>query len=253
LYNSKVYQKDIARIIALDVSQSMNANDLSPSRMERAKYKVLDILRKIKDGQTGMIVFSSEAFVVSPLTTDTNTIANMVPVLDTTIVPVQGSSIEVALQKAVTLLNQAGYARGQIILVTDDTPSVGALTLAAKLATQGYQISVLGVGTANGGPIANPDGGFVTDDKGNIVFAHLDSSALEALSSAGNGIYVPFSNDNSDLEQILPELNQNSLANKLAKDIAAQKLWNDEGHWLIWLLIVLAAIMGRKGWLEKIC
>lgn len=253
LYAEPVYQKNIGRVIALDVSPSMNANDISPSRIQRAKFKVLDLLHDIKEGQTGMIVFSSAAFVVSPLTTDTNTIANMVPVLDPSIVPVAGSDIDSALQKAVALLNQAGYLEGQIIIVTDSTPSSLALRDASKLAKQGYHVSVLAIGTKDGGPILKPNGGFETDDKGNIIFAHLDSSALEKLASNGSGVYAPFSNDSSDLKEILNEGNPNDLSNKPSKEMQTQNLWRDEGHWLIWLAIILAVFIARRGWLEKIC
>lgn len=92
-------QKNISRVIALDVSQSMDTTDVSPSRLERAKYKIFDILRRIKEGQVGMIVFSSEPFVVSPLTSDANTIENLVTVINSDIVPVQGHNIYKALKK----------------------------------------------------------------------------------------------------------------------------------------------------------
>ncbi|MDE5020693.1 VWA domain-containing protein, partial [Francisella tularensis subsp. holarctica] len=96
--------------------------DVSPSRLERAKYKIFDILRRIKEGHVGMIVFSSEPFVVSPLTSDANTIENIVTVINSDIVPVQGHNIYKALKKSEQLIEQAGVQQGQIILITDSSP-----------------------------------------------------------------------------------------------------------------------------------
>ena len=88
-----VYQKHSARVIALDVSPSMNATDLKPSRLVRAKYKEIDLLKKIKQGDTGMVVFSGLPFVVSPLTHDTNTISSMLSNIDSNVVPVAGYNL----------------------------------------------------------------------------------------------------------------------------------------------------------------
>lgn len=250
-YAQNVYQKNIARVIALDVSQSMNTSDIVPSRLERGKYKILDLLHQIKEGQTGMVVFSSAAFVVSPLTADSNTIANMVPVLDSTIVPVQGSDIAAALIKSAKLLKQAGFTQGQIILITDSTPSNNAIDVAHKLAEDGYTTSVLGIGTKQGGPVTNADGSLATDSNGNVTIASLDSTSLAKLAKTSNGEYIAFTNNNSDINQLLDE-NKFDLQNP-SKRMETKNLWKDEGHYLIWLLIILSAFIARKGWLEKIC
>ena len=227
MYGQPVYQKNIARVIALDVSQSMTATDIAPSRLDRAKYKSIDLLHNITEGQTGMVVFSSSSFLVSPLTNDTNTIASMVPVLDNNIVPVQGSDILPALRKSAKLLKQAGNTRGEIILITDSTPSDEAIKEAKALAADGYTTSVLGIGTEN------------------------SSDRLRSLATAGKGSYVDFSNDNSDIDSLL--LKKNKLTSKASKELQIKSLWRDEGHYLIWLLVFLVAFLARRGWLEKIC
>lgn len=230
-YPTPVYQKHIARVIALDVSQSMDANDLSPSRLQRAKYKTLDLLNVIKEGQTGMIVFSSLPFIVSPLTNDTNTIANMVPVLSSDIVPVQGSDIEKALSKSAQLLKGAGYTQGQIILITDSYPTNDAIQEAKALAKQGYITSVLGIGNSNS----------------------LDVNTLEQLAKAGGSEYIQFNSRNSDIEELLSNYNANGLINESSKETQMENLWKDEGVYLIWIAMLLIAFIARKGWLEKIC
>lgn len=253
LYAQNVYQKNIARVIALDVSQAMNTHDIAPSRLERAKYKILDILHNIKEGQTGMIVFSSTPFVVSPLTSDTNTIASQIPVIDSSIVPVQGSNLKAALQKSASLLNQAGYSRGEIILITASRPTDEDLEEAAKLAKNGYITSILGIGTSQGGVLTDEKGSLITDKNGNAIVASLDSNSLKNLAQSANGIYTEFSNDSSDIQQLLNHTNLNNLKNNPNQTTETKNLWKDEGHWLIWLLIILCAFIARKGWLEKIC
>ena len=226
-YGQPVYQKNIARVIALDVSQSMTATDIAPSRLERAKYKALDLLHNIHEGQTGMIVFSSSSFLVSPLTNDTNTIASMVPILDNSIVPVQGSDILPALKKAAKLLNQAGNTRGQILLITDSEPSDEAIAEAKKLSGEGYFISVLGIGT------------------------DTSSTKLRNLATNGDGQYLDFTNDDSDINLLLQQ--NNNISDKASKELQTKTLWKDEGHYLIWVLVFLVAFLARRGWLEKIC
>ena len=251
----QVYQKNVARVIALDVSTSMNAVDLSPSRMQRAKYKIIDLLKSMKEGQVGMLVFSSQPFVVSPLTSDSNTIAELVPVIDTNIVPVQGSNMSNALLKAAQLLQQAGLHHGSIILVTDSSPDSASLITTKKLATIGYNVSVLGIGTVTGAPVTNGSNGtFITNAQGNIVFDSLDVTGLQTLAHAGDGVYVPFTLDNTDINTLLAHENNMSKSNQYIVDHSlTTTLWHDEGHLIIWLLMFIAVFIGRKGWFEQLC
>jgi Ca-activated chloride channel family protein len=117
-----VYQQQNAKVIVFDLSTSMLTQDIQPTRLKRAKYKVRDILNQYSQGQTGMVVFSRAAFVGLPLTTDTHTIATLVPQLRPQIMPVQGSRIAAGLGKAKQLLQQARMRSGHIILITDSKP-----------------------------------------------------------------------------------------------------------------------------------
>lgn len=229
MYSDSVYQKNIARVIALDVSQSMNNNDVSPSRLERAKYKTLDLLKSYKEGQTGMVVFSSEPFVVSPLSADSKTIANMIPVINSTIVPVQGVDLGKALQKSAKLISDAGFSKGQILLITDNEPTEDDNKIAKELSNSGYQINVLSIG-----------------NNGN------KENYFENLANAGNGNYMHFTKDNSDVEYFS---NDNALQDsaKSTTNSTANNLWKDEGHWLIWLAIILALFLARKEKLNRLC
>ncbi len=252
-YQEPVYQKKIGRVIALDLSPVMNATDVSPSRLERAKFKILDLLKTLQEGQTGMIVFTSLPFVVSPLTNDSNTIAAMVPTIDSSIVPVQGTDIAKALLKSQQLLAQAGFNRGEILLITASSPNNQDIAMAAKLAANGYTTSVLAIGSADGGPIKNKDGGLITDAKGNIIVANLDSSSLAKLANSGNGTFIPYSNDNSDINKFNAIYRREQIADTPSKIMESQNLWQEYGYWFIWGLIPILALLARKGWIDKLC
>lgn len=247
-----VYQTTDARVIVLDLSNSMLANDLAPSRLQRAKYKILDLLREIKQGQTAMVVFSSEAFVVSPLTDDSNTIATMVPTIDTSTVPVQGDNIASGIQQAGKLLQQGGAQHGQIILITDSTPNAQDYSVTRQLAADGYTTSVLGVGTEQGGPVPLSQGGFVTNKQGAIQFAKLNITALQQLASNGDGQYVAMTNNDSDVQALLHSGSLDQVKQSIKKTQREKVMWQDQGHWFIWAAIFILLLLSRRGWLQRI-
>lgn len=247
-----VYKKAIARVVVLDLSESMLANDLPPNRLQRAKYKILDLLKTINEGQTGMLVFSSQAFVVSPLTDDSNTIAAMVPTLNTTTVPVQGSNIQAALTQAGKLLKQAGAERGTIILITDSVASKAAEKEARSLASEGYHLAVMGIGTAQGGPIPKQGGGFITNNQGAVEFAKLPIVNLEQLAKAGGGVYVPMTDNDTDIKTLLAQTNNDKIDQKMRANEKDKVMWRDDGHWFVWLALLFLSILARRGWLEQV-
>ena len=156
-----VFRAEQALVVALDLSRSMDAQDVAPSRLRRAKLKVLDMLERRKSGQTALVVYSANAFTVTPLTTDTDTIASLVNSLSTDIMPSRGSYPEIAISKGQQLLDQAGVAFGEVLLITDGGSSPAASARARELKSAGYSLSVLGVGTTEGAPIPRQSGGFV--------------------------------------------------------------------------------------------
>lgn len=241
---SPVFRNDSALVIALDLSRSMDAEDIKPSRLIRARYKIADLLNRRKDGQTALLVFAGDAFTVTPLTDDTETIASQLEALTTDIMPAQGSQAEAALSLAVQLLQQAGLPKGQILLITD---GVDADVTAAR-GGDDYRLSVLGVGTTDGAPIALPKGGFLKDAEGAIVVPKLDEARLAKLADAGGGVYQTLTTDDKDIETVLadqdtavPEQEADG-ENKLLID-----LWDDLGPWLVLAVLPLAALSFRRG------
>jgi len=242
-----VFRAEQALVLALDLSRSMDAQDVAPSRLRRAKLKILDILERRKSGQTALVVYSANAFTVTPLTTDTDTIASLVNSVSTDIMPSRGSYPEVAIAKGRQLLDQAKAGYGEVLLITDGGSSPAASAAARDLRSAGYSLSVLGVGTTQGAPIPRVTGGFVTDNRGQIAVPRLEERGLRDLADTGGGRYARLSADDRDLDIILSgEISGAGAA--LADDALATDRWREEGPWLLLLLLPLAALAFRRGW-----
>ncbi|HBA35484.1 MAG TPA: hypothetical protein DCZ12_15260, partial [Gammaproteobacteria bacterium] len=150
---SPVFQSMSARVIILDLSKSMDAGDIQPSRLIRAKHKLIDLLDAAGDTQTALIIFTQVPYVISPLTDDTATIKAMLPSLDTRLPPVQGATISAALKKADELIEHLEGMPASIVLITDSKPDEASFKVASTLRNQGQTVSVLAVGTASGKPV----------------------------------------------------------------------------------------------------
>jgi len=241
------FRLDQSLVIALDLSLSMDTQDLIPSRLQRAKLKILDILERRKSGQTALVVYSANAFTVTPLTTDVDTIASLVSSLDTDIMPSRGSYPEVAINKSKQLLEQANVSIGKILLITDGGSSPEATSVAQSLKGKGFTLSILGVGTVDGAPIPLKMGGFVTDNRGNIAIPKLEEKGLQILAETGGGDYARITDNDSDLNKLL--FLDSLKANVSHGDLLATDQWRDEGPWLLLCLIPLASLAFRRGWM----
>jgi Ca-activated chloride channel family protein len=242
---SPVFRNASALVIALDLSLSMNAADIKPSRLVMARYKIADILKQRKDGQTALLVYAGDAFTVTPLTDDTETIDSQLSALTTDIMPSQGSNTALVLEKAVELFKQAGMQKGQILLVTDGVEL--DKTLATVKALDTYQLSILGIGTADGAPIALPDGGFVKDQQGTIVVPKLNSGDLKMLAEAGNGLYQTITTNDADIQNLLVTVDKPVQQQGKENDNVLLDQWAEKGPWLLLLVLPLAALTFRKG------
>jgi len=240
-----VFRSDQALVVALDLSRSMDAQDVAPSRLMRARLKILDMLERRGSGQTALVVYSANAFTVTPLTTDTDTIAALVNSLGTDIMPSRGSYPIAAINKGKQLLQQAGAGYGEVLLITDGSSSPAAERIARDLKQSGYTLSVLAVGTAEGAPIPRLSGGFVTDQSGNIAVPRLEEHSLRALAAAGGGRFSILSTDDRDLDYLL---SGETGGRQAGDDNLATDQWREEGPWLALLLLPLAAMAFRRGW-----
>ena len=243
-------RSDEALVVVLDLSRSMDAVDVEPSRLTRAKLKLLSLLDRRESGQTGLVVFSAHAFTVAPLTDDTRTIALLVSSLTSDIMPSRGSYPEAGLEKAAQLLRQTGLVRGEILLITDADVSPMSLQIAQDLYEDGYEVHVLAVGTADGGPIIEPGGGFLVGQTGQVVIPRLNVAPLQRLADRGGGRFANLTVDDRDLNYLLsrnssaagePQVSDSS-------DLFRIDAWRDQGLWIVLLLIPVVALAFRRGW-----
>lgn len=242
-----VFRQQSALVIALDLSPGMDAVDLKPSRVARARFEIADLLRARKEGLTALIVYGGAPFMVTPLTTDTATIAAQVPVLSTDLMPAPGRDTQRALAKAEQLLHQAGYPRGDILLVTSGVDASRAVDYAGELRARGVRTFVLGVGTPSGGPVPEA-GGYISDERGRIWTARLDTEALRELARAGGGAYRAVRGDDSDVRALLDSIAARPAERALATGLSA-RVWREQGPWLVLLLLPLSLLAFRRGYL----
>ena len=242
------FRSSEALVVALDLSRSMDAGDLEPNRLERAKLKLLALLERRDTGQTGLVVFSAHAFTVTPLTDDTRTIAALVSSLSTDIMPSRGSFPEAGVSRAVQLMRQTGLGAGEILLMTDAEVSPAMEDLAREVRAEGFTLHVMAVGTPEGGPIAQPRGGFLTDNTGQVVVSRVDRGSLERLAALGGGRFASLSPDDRDLDFLFSDAPAAGDAQTQSTDLQTD-VWRDQGPWLVLALLPLLALSFRRGWI----
>ena len=240
-----VFKQQNTVIVLLDLSASMNSQDIKPTRLTRAKQKLNDILALRQSQQTALIAYAADAYVVTPITDDYKTISTHIPNLSTDAISKQGSRIDRAIDKALTLLTQTGINKGHIIALTD------GVTLDSKLKTSldnlqkaRHSLSIIGFATKDGSPIPKPQGGFITDNNNNIILSKLDSSTLKKTAALGKGTFIPMTIDNTDINRVLAD--QKAADNKEQSDRISDE-WKDMGAYLSLLLIPLLLFCFRRG------
>jgi Ca-activated chloride channel family protein len=249
-----LYRNQAARVLALELGATMMAQDEKPSRFERARYKLVDILERSKDYQTALIGYAGEAYVAAPLTDDIGTVRNLVDALDPSTMPVAGNHAANAIGEAEKLIEQAGMHTGDIILLADSADD-NTVDAARKAHAEGFVVSVLGVGSTAGAPVALAQGDFLKDDSGNVIVAKRDDASLRAVADAGGGRYATLSADAHDIDTLLVDRTRAAAhadEPSAPGDLAASTRWRDRGPWLLLLLVPLAAFAFRRGWLMVI-
>lgn len=224
-------------VIALDLSTATLANDVPPSRLLQARAKIAQLLRERAGGQVGLVVFAGDAFTVAPLTDDAANVALFLDALSPDIMPVDGSEPARAIELSAQLLQQAGFERGDILLLTDHADAA-ARSAAARAAASGYRVSALGLGDAEGAAYRGSDG--------SIRRARLDAGSLRALAAAGNGEYRPIeagAPGAGDPEALGVLAARGGAGDAHGKALVAQ----DGGYWLLPVLMLLALFAFRRG------
>ena len=241
-----VHKEDSALVLMLDLSPSMLAEDVTPSRLIKARYKMIDILKQRQQGFSGLVVYGGEAFTVSPLTEDGNTIISLIPTLHPALLPVYGSNTEDGIDAAIDLINNAGYQQADILLLTDGVSRSAFSDISSQLNNRNIRLHILGIGTSEGAPIPMGNGGFVKDQTGSILLPKLDSTALRQLSALGRGKFATLTTDDSDIDYLLQAIASDFPETKEIGDQSFD-IWEDNGYWLILLVLPLLLASFRKG------
>ncbi|MGB6037425.1 MAG: VWA domain-containing protein [Cryomorphaceae bacterium] len=205
--------KGIDIIVALDVSNSMMAEDLSPNRLVSANRAISKMLEKLQGDRVGIIVFAGQAFVQLPITSDYAAGKLFLSTIDTDVVPVQGTDIGAAIDLSMKSFSEDSPAQKAIVIITDgENHEADAVVAAQEAAEEGIRVFTIGMGSPDGTPIPQYNGetrtGFKKDQEGNIVVSKLNEPMLREIAKAGNGTYIRASNAEVGLEPLLAELNQ---------------------------------------------
>ncbi|AIF46841.1 tetratricopeptide repeat protein [Dyella japonica] len=241
-----LYAKRAAQVVAVSMSQRMLARDVAPSRLDRARYKVRDLQTANHDGLNALIAYAGDAFVVAPLTSDASALNDLLDALAPDTMPVDGDNAAQAIERGVALIRDAKVGGGSLVLVTDDADAA-AQAAASKAAADGVRVSVLGMGTSQGGPVSLSDNGFQRDAQGGVLLARRNDEALRAVAASGGGDYVPMTDDDRDVRALAGELSLGGPAVPVS-DLHSDE-WQDRGPWLLLLLLPLVATSFRRGWL----
>ena len=242
-------KKSQARVLVLDLSFSMLATDVKPTRIDRVRFKLEDLLNNFSEGETALVGYAGDAFVISPLTHDANTISSLLPGLHPNIMPVPGSRADLGVELASDLLSRSIGSQGHIILVTDGIEESEISVI--KNASGTNEISILAVGTEAGSPIALKAGGFLKDRNGAIVIPKLNLKPLSKLANQVNGELTLLSPDDRDVNQIFAAETSEGIYKEDEQKRTSDK-WNEEGPWLLLIVLPLTAMLFRRGILFSI-
>jgi len=210
----EVKQTGIDVFILLDVSLSMQAEDIKPNRLERAKFQIANLIDKLKGDRIGLVIFAGEAYVQIPLTTDYSAANLFLSAVDLNSVPQPGTAIASAINLALKSFDKSVSTQKAIVLITDGEDHEGDINKAVSDAvSMGVKLYAIGLGSPDGAPIPLFDSrgnqvGFKKDKSGNIVLTKLDEETLKQIASAGGGEYYRGSNYEDYLDKIYKELSQ---------------------------------------------
>ena len=241
-----VEQKQDGLVVLFDLSLSMYAQDLSPSRLARASHKIADVLRARDEGFTALVAYAGDGHVVAPLTDDVRTIENLLTALSPAMMPVFGSNPASAIDLALELLANARMAQGRLLMVTDGIDRVSEV---AARCSRRFPLSILGIGTAAGAPIplefANQPGQQLRDSQGQVVRASLDSDRLATVADLCHGGYRSAGVGDADIRHLL--------ATPLPGEEGSQEVdrefdaWADFGYWGAVVLLPVLLLGFRRG------
>jgi Ca-activated chloride channel family protein len=248
----------IEAIIALDVSNSMLAEDVKPNRLEKAKMMVSNMVDGMKDDKIGLIVFAGQAFVQLPITSDYVSAKMFLETTSPSMISVQGTDIAEAITLSMRSFTQQDDVSRAIFVITDGEDNEGRAVEAAKqAASQGIHVYMLGIGNPGGAPIPIPGSGhYIIDDEGNTVVSKLNEGMCREIATAGNGSYIYVDNSSSAQKKLSEYLDRLSKA-KMESQIYSEYDEQFQGFVLIGILLLLTDVLimereSKSTWLRRL-
>lgn len=255
----EVKREGIDMFFCIDISNSMNAEDIAPNRLERSKQAINNIINQLRGDRIGIIIFAGNAYVQLPITTDYAAAKLFLSTINTSLIPSQGTEIGSAINLAIKSFGNSENSKA-IIVISDgeDHENGDAVKAAQEAAKLGIKIYTIGMGLEDGAPIPlyNQYGkrtGYKKDREGNIVITKLDDNMLRQIAEIGDGIYRRASNSNVGLDEIIDDINK---AEKTEIDSKIFTDYEDQFQWFLGVAIILLIMeilisSGKKEWESK--
>ncbi|GGP25047.1 VWA domain-containing protein [Silvimonas amylolytica] len=234
-------------VVALDLSASMNATDVPPTRLERCKQKVKELMKVRAGSRTGLVVYAGTGYMVVPPTDDPEFMNLFLDALDTSLMPRAGKNAVSALDQAHILLSKEAAA-GTVVFCTDGFDHAQVPAFARDVRAQGAQVLLLAAGTSHGGPLRNASGGVVTDKAGRPVLGSFDLTGLQAAAKAADVELTSVQVNNDDVEWVQRRAVSHMQA---AEERNAQVRWKEAGYYLSFPLAFFALFWFRRGWVVR--
>ena len=238
----EVQRRGIDIVIALDVSKSMLAEDVSPNRLERAKREIIDLINLVEGDRLGLVAFSGTSFLQCPLTLDYGAVQIFLDELDTDIIPIPGTAISDAIQKSLDAFDKSDKNSRAIILITDgEDHNQNPVKAAEAAAEKNVKIYTVGIGQEGGAPIPDrQNGGFKKNRRGEVIMTKLDESSLQKIALATGGSYVRSITGNLDLENIYKDI-RNTIEDKELQS-GRRKRYEERFQWPLLIALLLLVI-----------
>lgn len=245
-----VYQVSQGKVILMDMSMSMRAEDIKPNRLSRVRFKAMDLLAELREGETGLVAYAGDAFVISPLTTDVQNLETLIPSLSPEIMPLQGSDAVYALETTYELLQNAGYQTGDVFWITDGIDMTEVAPIRNLMEAHDFRLNIMAVGTEDGAPIKITNGNFLKDRSGAVVIPRLRTASLESIARSSGGRFVISRPDDADIAYLAeprlePQESKDDPEDGFENSFGDQ--WKEFGPWVLLLLLPIAAYGFRRG------
>ena len=243
----------IESIIAMDISNSMYARDVTPSRLDKSKMLVEDMVDHFTNDKIGLVVFAGDAFIQLPITSDYVSAKMFLSETNPGLIATQGTDIALAIEKATISFTQAENVGRAIIVITDGEEHDGDAEEAAKEAyKRGIKVYVLGVGSPNGSPIEMPDGSYLKDRNGQVVVTQLNEDMCRRIAKAGGGAYIHVDNTGDATNKLNDEIAKLQKGHISSTEFSSyDEQFQAFGIIALLLLVIEVCIMERKTPLQK--